>query len=52
MQRNSHRHLLTHPQLFKRIGKDRFVILENPEPGIPVYIWDESKQRIVLKTTS
>lgn len=42
-------HLLSQPQLFVRVGKDKYVLTENPWPGEDVYVWDDALKKIVPK---
>lgn len=38
------------PQLFIRVGRDRYVPIYAPVKGIDLYAWDDSKQMIVPYT--
>lgn len=38
------------PQLFIRVGRDRYVPIYAPVKGVDLYAWDDSKQRIVPYT--
>lgn len=49
MQRDRNRHLLKQPQLFRRVGQDRFIPVDRLDPNEDVYYWDEESQQIVLK---
>lgn len=35
------------PQLFVRIGKDKYLPVERPKTEQDLYFWDEEKQQIV-----
>lgn len=49
MQRDRDRHLLKQPQLFRRVGQDRFIPVDRLDPNEDIYYWDEESQQIVLK---
>lgn len=49
MQRDRDRHLLKQPQLFRRVGQDKFAPVDKLDPGEDIYYWDEKSHRIVLK---
>lgn len=49
MQRDRDRHLLKQPQLFRRIGPDKYVPVDKLDPDEDTYYWDENTQQIVLK---
>lgn len=49
MQRDQDRHLLKQPQLFRRVGQDKFAPVDKLDPGEDIYYWDEKSQQIVLK---
>lgn len=37
------------PQLFMKIGPNKYVLVERPWPDHDIYVWDDSLQRIILK---
>lgn len=37
------------PQLFMKIGPNKYVPVERPWPDHDIYAWDDSLQRIILK---
>lgn len=41
--------MLKQPQLFVKIGPNKYVPVERPWPDHDIYVWDDSLQRIVLK---
>lgn len=45
-------HLLKQPQLFVRVGRNRYVPVERPWPGYDLYVWDDELQRIVPQRTT
>lgn len=38
------------PQLFIRVGRDRYIPIYAPVKGVDLYAWDDSKQMIVPYT--
>jgi hypothetical protein len=40
-------HLLSQPQLFIRVGNDRYAIIDHPRFDVPMYVWSETEQHIV-----
>ena len=49
MQRDRNRHLLKKPQLFRKIGPNKYIPVYDMNTDENVYYWDEDSQRIVLK---
>ncbi len=49
MQRDRNRHLLKQPQLFRRVGQDKFAPVDKLDSNEEVYYWDEKSKQIVLK---
>lgn len=49
MQRDRDRHLLKQPQLFRRVGQDKFAPVDKLDSDEDIYYWDEKSHRIVLK---
>lgn len=40
-------HLLSQPQLFIRVGNDRYAIIDHPRFDVPMYVRGETEQHIV-----
>ena len=47
MRRDRCKHLLIQPQLFIRVGKDKYAMVDEIKPGEKLYIWDDEVKRIV-----
>jgi hypothetical protein len=47
MQRDRGKHLLKKPQLFVKVGRDKFALVDKPEPNQQIYVWSEEKQCII-----
>lgn len=41
--------MLKQPQLFRRIGPDKYVPVDKLDPDEDAYYWNEKAQQIVLK---
>lgn len=49
MQEDRNRYLLKQPQLFRKIGPNKYIPVCEVDTDEDTYYWDEDSQRIVLK---